>query len=65
MHPAPRPAGVLLKSKSWESWLVHADDGQQLWFLLSWTSHGLQHLPDKVHRFGLGTWNICALPWMA
>ncbi len=41
--------GVQLSSGRWVSSLVYADD----FVLLSWTSHGLQHLMDGVHQFCL------------
>ncbi len=39
-----------LRSGRWVSSLVYADDV----VLLSWTSHGLQHLIDGMHQFCLG-----------
>ncbi len=39
--------GVHLRSGRWVSSLVYADDA----VLLSWTSHGLQHLIDGMHQF--------------
>ncbi len=42
--------GVQLRSGRWVSSLVYADDV----VLLSWTSHGLQHLIDGMHQSCLG-----------
>ncbi len=42
--------GMRLRSGRWVSSLVYADDV----VLLSWTSHGLQHLIDGMHQFCLG-----------
>ncbi len=42
--------GVQLRSRQWVSSVMYADDI----VVVSWTSHGLQHLTDGMHQFCLG-----------